>query len=50
MSPFIYYVYFDRVGRPEKISCKNFEDFKIMLDQMVYRAGEMPEWIQRVYK
>lgn len=47
---FIYWVYFDKVGRPERMVVKNYEEFKDTLDRMIRNIGEMPEWIQRGYK
>ena len=48
--PFIYWVYFDKVGRPEKLVAKHYEEFKEILNQLIQRTGEMPEWIMRGYK
>ena len=47
---FIYWIYFDKVGRPERLVAKNYEDFKDILDRMIRNIGEMPEWICRSYK
>lgn len=47
---FIYWIYFDKVGNPERIVAKNYEEFKAILDRIIHRTGEMPEWIQRGYK
>ncbi len=47
---FTYWIYFDKVGTPEKIVVKSFEEFKHVLETLIYRTGEMPEWIQRGYK
>jgi hypothetical protein len=48
--PFIYWVYFDKVGRPERIVARHNEEFMEILKRLIERAGEMPEWIQRGYK
>jgi hypothetical protein len=50
MPPFIYWIYFDRVGQPERIYAKTFEEFKLALEKLILRTNEMTEWIQRVYK
>lgn len=47
---FIYWVYFDKVGRPEKIVAKHAEEFTLFLRDLIIRTGEMPEWIIRGYK
>jgi hypothetical protein len=47
---FVYWVYFDKVGRPEKIVAKHSQEFFIILQDMIQRTGEMPEWIHRGYK
>lgn len=47
---FVYWIYFDKVGRPEEIRARNMQDFMRILQQMIERTGEMPEWINRVYK
>jgi D-ribose pyranose/furanose isomerase RbsD len=50
MPPFIYWIYFDKVGKPERIYAKTYEEFKDLLDRLIMRTGEMPEWINRSYK
>lgn len=50
MISFTYWIYFDKIGRPEKILVKTIEEFKDVLTNLIIRNGEMPEWIQRVYK
>jgi hypothetical protein len=47
---FIYWVYFEKVGRPEKIVARHNEEFHQILKEMTLRTGEMPEWIIRGYK
>ena len=47
---FIYWVYFDKAGSPEKIIAKNFLEFLDILKRLTERTGEMPEWIIRGYK
>lgn len=47
---FTYWIYFDKVGAPERIYVKTAEEFKETLMRLIIRTGEMPEWIQRVYK
>lgn len=47
---FVYWVYFDKVGRPEKIIARHTEEFMVMLKDMIMRTDEMPEWIHRAYK
>jgi hypothetical protein len=47
---FIYWIYFDKCGRPEKIVARNAEEFGRILLDLIIRTGEMPEWICRSYK
>jgi hypothetical protein len=47
---FIYQIYFDKVGQPERIYSKSALEFKDILMRLIERTGEMPEWIIRVYK
>jgi hypothetical protein len=48
--PFTYWVYFDKVGEPEKIVARHFLEFLDIFKRLVERTGEMPEWIIRSYK
>jgi hypothetical protein len=50
MPPFMYQIYFDKVGHPEKIVARHLEELLLIIHQMTERSGEMPEWIIRVYK
>jgi hypothetical protein len=50
MTPFIYWVYFEKVGRPEKIVVPTMMEFIMQLRHLIDRTGEMPEWIVRAYK
>lgn len=50
MRSFIYWIYFDKSGRPEKIVARHSEEFFHLLKELVIRTGEMPEWINRSYK
>jgi hypothetical protein len=51
MSPgFIYWIYFDKTGRPEKIVAPNAEELSHRILELTMRTGEMPEWIIRGYK
>lgn len=50
MGSFIYWVYFDKVGRPEKIVARHHREFMDLLAEWIDRTGEMPEWIMRAYK
>jgi len=47
---FMYYIYFDKTGKPEKIVASSFLEFQDTLRMLVERTGEMPEWIMRVYR
>lgn len=47
---FIFWVYFDKVGRPEKIEVQTLMEFIMQLRNLIDRTGEMPEWIIRGYK
>lgn len=47
---FTYWVYFDKVGEPEKIVAKHALEFRDILMRLIERTGEMPEWIQRCYR
>ena len=50
LNSYFAWVYFERTGRPEKIVAKSFKDFIEQLDRLVERNGEMPEWINKVYR
>lgn len=47
---FTYWIYFDKAGQPEKIYARDLLEFLDILNRLIQRTGEMPEWIQRVYK
>lgn len=46
----VYWVYFDKVGRPEKIVARDLPELWAILERSIRRIGEMPEWIIRGYK
>jgi len=47
---YIYWIYFNNVGRPEKIIAKNFLELIEIIKRRVDQAQEMPEWIVRGYR
>jgi hypothetical protein len=47
---FTYWVYFDKVGQPEKFVVKNLLELTDIIGRMVEQIGEMPEWIIRSYR
>lgn len=50
MSTYIYWIYFEKVGIPLKIVAQHNKEFISILNEMIERNKEMPEWIQRTYK
>lgn len=47
---FVYWIYFEKTGRPEKIVANSSLEFADILKRMIERNSEMPEWINKVYK
>jgi hypothetical protein len=44
---FTYFVHFNKLSRPERVTVKSWQEFQQVLEELVYRIGEMPEWIIR---
>ena len=46
---FNYWIFFEKDREPIRIRAEHFEEFKLILDRLVYERSEMFEWMIRDY-